>query len=305
MLYCDVIGQPEPVVDSIISTSAFSVVLLIFAGETWRVLLKWDSVPRPHIITFTNVAWVLPPSQWGKCASRCSFPTFPHSLEVPPTHPTSSCWCCSVVSKIWINLSASILQQQQLRPTSHCAAGRRPVRHIPSSQGPVEQSRCYDDEMKRRLAGCCCLCGTADTRLMGRCCSRRNILIGVPWLYFPSCSGHLSGTVGFCWRCTEQNLLFSVLEKKGSQLTVVIYGSNGIVFWGQNCCCQISSWDLKLEVQIIQLNMLKYLNSSAALKQEAWPAEMNRFDAASWTALLLRDTVISDLLGYQRTALQP
>lgn len=105
--------------------------------------------------------------------------------------------------------------------------------------------------------GCCSLCDATDRRLMGRCCSGRNILIGLPWLYFPSCLGHLSGTVGFCWRCTQQNLLFSVLEKKVSELTEAIYCSSSAVFWVQNCCCQIPSWDLQLEIQTVQINMLK------------------------------------------------
>lgn len=190
-------------------------------------------------------------------------------------------------------------------PNNNRAAGRQPVRHIPSSLGPVELSFCYDEEMKSGCRGCCSLCDTTNRRLMGRCCSRRNILIGIPWLYFPSCSGHFSSTAGFCWRGTEQNLLFSLLEKKGSELTEAIYCSNSTMFRVQNCCCQISSWDLQLEIQTIQINMLKYLNSSGESKQEAWPAEMNKSDAFSLAASPLRDTVISLLLGYQRTALQP
>lgn len=220
--------------------------------------------------------------------------------DTPPTpHPTAaSCWFCSVVEKIWINLSASLLQQQQLHPTSHRAAGRRPVRHIPSSLGPVEQRFCYDEETKGGLLGC--LCDTTDRRLMGRCCSRRNILIGIPWLYFPSCSGHLSGTVGFCWRCTEQNLLFSVLEKKVSERFIAVTAS---CFESRTAAAR--SLHEIFNCKFRQFKLTRWnLNSSAASKQEAWPAEMNKFDAFSLAASLLRDTVISHLLGYERTALE-
>lgn len=149
-----------------------------------------------------------------------------------------------------------------------------------------------------RCRGCCSLCDTTDRRLMGRCCSRRNILIGLPWLYFPSCLGHLSGTVGFCWRCTEQNLLFSVLERKVSELTEAIYCSSSAAFWVQDCCCQIPF----MRSQTIQINMLKSeflccieTGSVTSRNEQIWCISFSCVATEGY----------SNQLGYQRTALQP
>lgn len=213
----------------------------------------------------------------------------------PTPHPPSLRSLLLILLSGWRNMAKSL--SLSFTTTSHRAAGRRPVRHIPPSLGPAEQRFRYDEEMKRGLSGPLQPVWHHRQEIDGQVLLQekyfnRPSLIVFAFLFGP-----------FVWYCRllltlhwAELAVFSLGGKKSPSsqkwFTVTAPCSESRTAAARSLY-EIFNWKFR------QFELTGWdLNSSAAAGSVTSRNLM-------FFLSLLRDTVISDLLGYQRTALRP